>query len=142
VTIERTFDAAGRETLRTNLKADGTALGIYTATYDPLCRLVTDQRDGSYSFNRTYTYDEVGNRLTKSDSGAICTYGYDPGSVLPYGKRNRYRATRPVAEKARAAGYDIIKYKSERGPGCSYAVIDHWNDLLEPLDRARLGPEG
>jgi hypothetical protein len=25
---------------------------------------------------RTYTYDEVGNRLTKSDSGAMCTYGY------------------------------------------------------------------
>jgi YD repeat-containing protein len=77
VTIERTFDAAGREVLRVNTKRDGTALGIYTASYDPvgnrltvqefdgtrvtheydaLYRLVTDQRDGTYSFNRTYTY--------------------------------------------------------------------------------------
>jgi len=31
VTIERTFDAAGREMVRENLKADGTALGVYTA---------------------------------------------------------------------------------------------------------------
>lgn len=103
VTIERTFDAAGREIIRENLKADGTALGVYTATYDPvgnrltvqefdgtlvtheydvLYRLVTDQRDGTYSFNRTYTYDEVGNRLTKSDSGALCTYGYDQADQL------------------------------------------------------------
>jgi len=98
-----TFDAAGREILRANLKPDGSALGVYTAGYDPignrltvldldgtlvthgydaLYRLVTDQRDGTYSFNRTYTYGEVGNRLTKSDSGALCTYGYDQADQL------------------------------------------------------------
>jgi hypothetical protein len=154
VTSERTFDSAGREILRVNSMPDASALRIYTASYDPvgnrltvqefdgtrgtheydaLYRLVTDQRDGSYSFNRTYTYDQVGNRLTKSDSGAVCTYGYDRADVHQ-GTEDPSEAIRPVAEKAKNDGYDIIEYWSERGPGRNYAVIDHWDVLLEKVD--------
>jgi len=40
----------------------------------------------------------------------------------------------------RRDGYDIIKYTSERGRGCNYAVIDHFNDLLEPLGLTGVSP--
>jgi len=84
MTVSRTLARTGTEIARphnrvTVLEFDGTRV---THEYDALYRLVTDQRDGSYAFNRTYTYDEVGNRLTKSDSGALCTYGYDQADQL------------------------------------------------------------
>ena len=89
--VSHTFDAAGRETLLENRKADGTGLAIFTNTYDPVSNRLTvleldgtrctfgydatyqltlEQRSGANAYNTSYVYDPLGNRLQKFDSGA------------------------------------------------------------------------
>ena len=43
-----------------------------------------------------------------------------------------YAYTQAIAERARAAGYQIIKYPSLRGPGENYAILDNFDTLLQP----------
>jgi RHS repeat-associated protein len=46
-------------------------------SYDKTYELTREWRSGANSYAITYTYDAVGNRLTKKDGGALTTYSYD-----------------------------------------------------------------
>lgn len=101
--VSHTLDAAGRETLLENRKADGTGLAIFTNTYDPvsnrltvaeldgtLCtfgydrsyQLTLEQRSGANAYNTSYVYDPVGNRLIKYDSGLTTNYQMNAANEL------------------------------------------------------------
>ncbi len=43
-----------------------------------------------------------------------------------------YGQSQAIAEKAKQEGYNVIKYKSLRGEGNNYAVVDDFNELLKP----------
>jgi RHS repeat-associated protein len=102
MTVSHTYDDAGRETLLQNIGSTGIAVGIYTATYDAVgnrlsvlefegnsCnysydavnQLTSERRTGSLAYNTTYTYDGLGNRLVKYDSGKLTTYTYNAASA-------------------------------------------------------------
>ena len=53
-----------------------------TWTYDNTYQLVSEQRSGAHNYLNTYTYDLVGNRLTKTDSSGITSYVYDDANRI------------------------------------------------------------
>lgn len=53
-------------------------------------------------------------------------YGYIDGDIT--------EETKAIGEKAKSEGYNTIKFKSQRGSGINYAVIDEHNELLTPMD--------
>jgi RHS repeat-associated protein len=70
-----TLDPGGRRTQVT--EADGT---VRAYGYDSIDRLTSETVTGSLSYDKTFTYDGVGNRLTQATTGsgaATVSYGYD-----------------------------------------------------------------
>ena len=53
-----------------------------TWTYDNIYQLKNEQRSGSNSYNITYTYDPVGNRLTEINGGVRTTSTYNAANEL------------------------------------------------------------
>jgi RHS repeat-associated protein len=53
-----------------------------TWSYDKTYQLTNEKRSGSNSYNITYTYDPVGNRLTEVNGGATTTNTYDAADEL------------------------------------------------------------
>ena len=53
-----------------------------TWSYDKTYQLKNEQRSGSNSYNITYTYDPVGNRLTEINGGVRTTSSYDAANEL------------------------------------------------------------
>jgi YD repeat-containing protein len=51
-------------------------------SYDALNQLTREQRSGDNAYDITYTYDPVGNRLTKLAADATTTYTYDAANEL------------------------------------------------------------
>ena len=112
---ETDYDSAGRIEAVRNLKSDGsTVLSIFIYSYDDAGnrtavhenngdrvtwsyeepnQLTREQRSGDNAYDITYTYDEVGNRLTKVDSGATTTYSYDTANELETGVTTAKRIT-------------------------------------------------
>jgi RHS repeat-associated protein len=101
--VSHTYDATGRETLLENRAAAGTALAVFTATYDAvgnpqawqeldgvrvtygydeIYQLINEQRSGANAYNTTYGYDGAGNRTLKNDSGQLTTYALNAASEL------------------------------------------------------------
>jgi YD repeat-containing protein len=97
------YDAAGRLTALRNLKSDASVISIFTYSYDsvgngsgaaeangdrvtwsydPTYQLTREQRSGANSYDITYSYDPVGNRLIKIEGGAAATYTYDAANQL------------------------------------------------------------
>jgi RHS repeat-associated protein len=97
------YDAAGRLTALRNLKSDLSVISIFTYSYDPLgnrtsvaeangdrvtwsydgiYQLTREQRSGANAYDATYTYDGLGNRLTKVEGGTTTTYSYDAANEL------------------------------------------------------------
>ena len=100
-----TYDSLNRLTNLLNRKSDGEVISSYAYTlaaagnrirvvedtgrkvnysYDKTYKLtnesINDPVSGSRMFN--YTYDAVGNRLTKTDNGVVTTYTYDANNRL------------------------------------------------------------
>jgi RHS repeat-associated protein len=71
------FDAAGNR-LRV-IEANGDTV---TWAYDKAYQLINEKRSGANSYNVTYLYDPAGNRLRKTDTGAITTSTYDAANQL------------------------------------------------------------
>ena len=88
--VSYTYDDAGRLTQLVNLKSDNTTLSsfaygldntgkrtgqteangdVVTYSYDNAYHLTGEQRSGANSYDITYAYDPVGNRLTKVEGG-------------------------------------------------------------------------
>ena len=51
--------------------------------YDDLYRLTGETRTGSNAYSITYTYDSVGNRLTKNHNGVVTSYIYNNRDHIP-----------------------------------------------------------
>ena len=51
-------------------------------TYDDTYQLTRERRSGTDSYDVTYTYDPVGNRLVQNDSGTLTTYTYDAANQI------------------------------------------------------------
>jgi len=72
-----TYDGAGN---RTGVSVTG---GVTFAwKYDATNQLTNETKSTPAAFNTTYTYDPVGNRLGKNDSGTLTTYTYDAANQL------------------------------------------------------------
>jgi YD repeat-containing protein len=103
VTSSRQYDAAGRETVISHAKSDGTLLALYTASYDAASnrtavqeldgsivtyvqdasnQLTGEQRSGPNAYRTTYSYDGVGNRLSKQDGTGTTSYQYNVANEL------------------------------------------------------------
>jgi RHS repeat-associated protein len=103
---ETDYDNAGRPTAVRNLKSDRSVISIFTYTYDNAgnrtvvveasgdritysydnaYQLTREARSGANAYDVTYTYDAVGNRLTKLESGVITTSTYDAATQLSVG---------------------------------------------------------
>ncbi len=67
-----TLNAAG---IRTQVTEKDSSKVFYG--YDSLYRLKSERRTGSHTDTMTYTYDPVGNRLTKGHRGVTTTYAYN-----------------------------------------------------------------
>ena len=98
-----TYDSAGRETLLSNYDPTGTARALYTNTYDAVgnrtnvleldgsrvtyaydasYQLTNEKRSTTSPYNTTYTYDSLGNRTLKNDSGMLTTYTYNTANEV------------------------------------------------------------
>jgi RHS repeat-associated protein len=55
-----------------------------THNYDPLFRLISEQRVGSYAYTVSYEYDGAGNRLAKVWDGQRTDYVYDAADRLQF----------------------------------------------------------
>ena len=53
-----------------------------TWTYDNTYPLTDEKRSGANSYDMTYAYDSVGNRLTKDDCTDVTTFTYDAARVV------------------------------------------------------------
>lgn len=103
------YDSAGRITRLANLKSDETALSQFdyayevvgnglhvvegngnrvTWVYDDCYHLTREQRSGANSYDVTYTYDSVGNRLTELQNAITTTHAYDTANQLVTRKDN------------------------------------------------------
>ena len=71
------YNAVNRRTQ--NSEADGS---VTTYAYDSEGQLLSESRTGTHPYARTYTYDGVGNRLSKVEAGLRTTYVYDAANQL------------------------------------------------------------
>ena len=53
-----------------------------TYSYDNAYQLTRERRSGANAYDVTYSYDPVGNRLTKIEGGTTTTYSYDAANQL------------------------------------------------------------
>jgi RHS repeat-associated protein len=88
-----------------------------TYTYDELHRLVREQVVDPVSDDETtsYTYDKVGNRLTKTDSTGTTAYNYDNNHrLLTAGNATyTYDNNGNVTSKTDASGTTVYKFNSD-----------------------------
>jgi RHS repeat-associated protein len=103
IAVNHGYDTVGREVLLEQRRTDGTALAVYTSTYDNVgnrlsilegdgsrttytydasYRLLGEERSGSSSFFTSFTYDGLGNRLTQSKDGTLTTYTHDATNAV------------------------------------------------------------
>ncbi|MBM3472907.1 MAG: hypothetical protein FJX75_06535 [Armatimonadetes bacterium] len=76
-TFEYAYDAVGNPTVLAEANGDRV-----TWTYDALNQLIGDVRGGANDYAHTYTYDAVGNRVTRVDLMSAGTYTYDAANQL------------------------------------------------------------
>jgi hypothetical protein len=62
--------------------------------------------------------------LDLTDPAIAAAWGYTSPS-------SNYTISQGIAARARRAGYNVIKFKSLRGPGANYAVLDDFTTLLQ-----------
>ncbi len=100
---ETDYDSGGRSTAVRNLKSDRTVISVFTYTYDNAgnrttvaessgdrvtwsydnsYQLTREQRSGANAYDVTYSYDAVGNRLTKLEGGTTTSYTCDNANQL------------------------------------------------------------
>jgi hypothetical protein len=108
------YDNAARLTRLVNIKSSGVTISSFnykydnatnrtgvleasgdrvTWTYDATYQLTHEKRSGVNSYDVTYTYDPLGNRLVKLDSGSPTTSVYDAANRITYGQDSTGRTT-------------------------------------------------
>lgn len=87
-TYEYNTTTVGKKGIRTAitenlLKPDGSRIQARVEyDYDHLYRLVGEHRTGDLPYDKTYSYDSAGNRLTVIDNGITTSYSYDTGNRM------------------------------------------------------------
>jgi len=102
---EISYDASGQVTEIVHKRSNGQVLGylsygynqdglvsdvvegdgsVVTYNHDPLFRLISEQRVGSYAYSVSYEYDAAGNRLAKVWDGQRTDYVYDNADRLQF----------------------------------------------------------
>ena len=71
------YDDAGNRTAVAEMSGERV-----TWSYDESYQLTREQRSGANAYDITYSYDAVGNRLTKLEGGTRTTYSYDAANQL------------------------------------------------------------
>ena len=71
------LDDAGNRTAVEEASGD-----LVTYSYDDAYQLTREQRSGANAYDITFTYDAVGNRLTKLEGGDTTTYSYDAANQI------------------------------------------------------------
>jgi RHS repeat-associated protein len=99
--------------------------------YDSLYRLKSERRTGAHTDTMTYTYDPVGNRLTKAHRGVSTTYAYNNRDQLlsewdgTDSTRYSYDSAGRMLTKAETGGTTHYRWRDEDrldslyGPGVS-----------------------
>ena len=101
--VSHTFDGAGREIVLSNASPTGTALALFTNSYDPVgnrlsvseidgslvsylydpsYQLINEQRSGTTPYNTTFVYDGMGNRLVQNNTGVLTTSTFNAANEL------------------------------------------------------------
>ncbi|CAN5274047.1 hypothetical protein BH10PSE19_BH10PSE19_09650 [soil metagenome] len=62
--------------------------------------------------------------LDLSNPAVAKAWGYKGGEVTPF--------TQSLGSQAKAAGFNVVRYSSERGFGSNLAILNDFNKLLEP----------
>ncbi len=130
---EYTYNSLNRLTNLVNRKSDGTIISSYAYTLGPSgnrIRVVENTgRTVDYSYDDTYkltqesindpisgsrviryTYDPVGNRLTKSDNGVLTTYTYDANDRLLTEGGNIYIYDNNGNTRTKASATENVSY--------------------------------
>ncbi len=138
------FDDAGRETKIVYGNAAGTALASFASAYDATDKrtqvteadgsmmsysydadgqLLSETRTGTNAYSITYTYDALGNRLTKSENGLVTSYSYNAANQL-LGQQVRDASGNVISQSS--ASYDLngnVTQQIEGGQTTSFS----WN---------------
>ncbi len=102
-----TYNSGGNRTQVVEATGD-----VVSWSYDPTYQLTNEQRSGAKSYNITYSYDPVGNRLALANGGAITTLTYNPANEL--------------ATSQSSAGVTTIAYDGDGNLLTSQAPANHW----------------
>jgi RHS repeat-associated protein len=78
---EYTYDEVGNRATHAEALAPG-LITPYRYVYDPLNRLVEVRNNATSALIEAYSYDALGNRLTKTSGGAVTAYVYDAANQL------------------------------------------------------------
>jgi RES domain-containing protein len=98
----------------------------FYATDDPETALAEVASHGAPAANGIrFTFNSgAANIIDLTDSEVAASYGYERGPIT--------EATQTIGDKATEAGYDAIRFASERGAGTNYAILGNFNTLLSP----------
>lgn len=103
-----------------------------TYVYDKLNRLTEEHRDGGefgISYDRVYTYDAGGNRLTKNDGTYLTTYTYDIDDWEEYGSNDNRLLKYEVREILTTDLIETVWY--------TYAVQENYTGDVRQIIRHR-----
>ena len=75
--FQYTYDLAGRQNGVTDLNGTTASYG-----YDSKGQLISDVRTGGQGYNKAYTYDPKGNRVSLTDGGSATAYTYNAANRL------------------------------------------------------------
>lgn len=110
LSFAQTFTAAGRRASVTELNGAVESYG-----YDTRGRLISVNRTGSGAYSQSYTYDDVGNRLTNTLGGVTTNYVYDNNDRLlsAGGDSYSYDGNSNLTRKTGASGNTQYAYDEE-----------------------------
>lgn len=80
--------------------------------------------NASYATTRYNFYVRSANILDLTDPVMAKEWGYKGGEISDF--------TRQIGASARNAGFDAIRFSSERGSGANIVVLDNFERLLQP----------
>jgi hypothetical protein len=99
--------------------------GFYTSELPDTTLLEIAQHNKLAALTVRYEFDVMSAKILDLTNPRVAKiWGYDRGEVN--------LLTRSVGFRAQKAGFDVIRFPSERGPGANLVVLDNFDTLLRP----------